>query len=101
MRERERERADTITKPHTPKIETLRGYPLPVTTMHMNPIFLKKRKRETEQRAEVVRQCDTTFITNGNRQKMFSSEGSQAVPARPFVKGKLVKVNAKRSLYTP
>jgi hypothetical protein len=54
----------------------------------MNPSFFK-RKRETEQKAEVVRHCDTTFITNGNRQKMFSSEGSQALPASPFIKGKL------------
>lgn len=68
--------------------------------MHTNPLFLKNIKRETEQRAEMVRQCDTTFITNGNRQKMFSSEGSQALPARPFIKDKLVKVNAKWSVYT-
>jgi hypothetical protein len=86
--------------PHTPKIETLDGYPLTVITMHMNPLFLKNRKKETEQRAEVVRQCDTTFITNSNREKMFNSEGSQAMPARPFIKGKLVKVKAKWSLYT-
>jgi hypothetical protein len=39
-----RERADTITKPHTPKIETLHGYPLPFITMHMNPLFLKREK---------------------------------------------------------
>jgi hypothetical protein len=32
----------------------------------MNPLFLKKRKRETEQKAEVVRQVDTAFITNSN-----------------------------------
>jgi hypothetical protein len=35
-----------ITKPHTPKIETLHGSTLPVITMHMNPLFLRKRKRE-------------------------------------------------------
>jgi len=44
---------------------------------------------------------NTTFITNGNRQKMFSSEGSQAVPARPLIKDKPVKVTAKWSMYTP
>ena len=85
--------------PHTENSDTTR---LSIAS-HYNVYepLIPQEERETEQRAEVVRQCDTTFITIGNRQKKFSSEGSQAVPARPFIKGKLVKVKAKWSLYTP